>query len=129
MCFGVVSFDSALHRNIVHLFELRIYFHLELLTCTNLFQGIHTLESVLEHLFHKILVQVIDALVECCLVIIRDERHPPLFLLAFIHLPHTSFHACPHYPDSFSLTCYYLLQGRKNLEKPLISADFPSFFY
>ena len=32
------------------------------------------------------------------------------------------------YPDSFSLTCYYLLQGRKNHEKPLISADFPSFF-
>ena len=96
LCFGVISFDSALHRNIIHLFELRIYFHLKLLTCTNLFQGIHTLESVLEHLFHKILVQVIDALVECCLVVIRDECHPPLFLLAFIHLPHTSFHACPH---------------------------------
>ena len=77
----IVLFDApTLRRNIIHLFELRIYLNLELVSCSYLLESIYNLFPLLEHLLNKELVHILKALVVCCLIVIRDERHPFLSL-------------------------------------------------
>ena len=77
----IVLFDTpTLRRYFIHFLELWIYLNLELVSCSYLLECIYNLFPLLEHLLNKELVHILKALVVCCLIVIRDERHPFLSL-------------------------------------------------